>query len=77
MDWREYFATHPDRVKLIHIDGCHAYDEVRGNIEAVRPMMVDGGIICGDDNHHAPVQQAVLDTLGDAQLVATLWWVQV
>lgn len=75
MGWRDFLAGQTNPVKFIHIDAEHTYTEVRDNIEAVRPLMVPGGIICGDDNHHPPVRAAVLDTLGDdARVVATLWY---
>lgn len=77
MGWRDYFASHPDPVRFIHIDAEHSYLEVKENIEAVLPLMVSGGVICGDDAHHPPVQQAVLETLGNAYLMATLWWTAV
>ena len=78
MGWRDYFADPAsDRpVRLVFIDAEHSYREVADNIAAVLPRMVPGGIICGDDNHHPPVQQAVVDTLGNANLIATLWWWQ-
>ena len=71
--WRDF--EWPARVKLVHIDATHEYDEVAENIAAVLPYMVPGGVICGDDNHHPPVRQAVLDTLGaeDTFAQATLW----
>lgn len=76
MDWRTYFAEHRDPIKFLHIDAAHSYKEVRENIEAALPLMVPGAVICGDDAHHPPVQKAVIHTLGDAQLLATLWWRQ-
>lgn len=77
MGWRTYFETHRAKVKFCFIDATHTYGEVRDNIEAVLPLMVEGGIVCGDDVHHPPVLQAVMDTLGgDTQVAATLWWKQ-
>ncbi len=73
MGWRDFFDGYPSRVKLIHIDATHEYQEVAENIEAVLPLMVPGGVICGDDAHHPPIVRAVLDTLGDAQVDASLW----
>jgi predicted O-methyltransferase YrrM len=73
MDWRTYFTTHLDALRLVFIDAEHTYTEVRDTIETVRPLLVPGGIICGDDAHHPPVQRAVIDTLGNAALAATLW----
>lgn len=76
MGWRDYFAKYPAPIRFIHIDATHSYDEVRDNIAAALPLLSPGAVICGDDAHHPPVQQAVIDTLGDANLMATLWWVQ-
>ncbi len=73
MGWREFFDGFTGRIKLVHIDAEHTYREVAENIEAVLPLMIPGGVICGDDVHHEPVRQAVLDTLGDANVEATLW----
>lgn len=75
MGWRDYFAGLACPLKLLHIDAEHTYREVFDNITAALPLLVTGGIICGDDAHHPPIQQAVLDTLGhDVEVVATLWW---
>lgn len=76
MGWRDYFADHHNPIRLIHIDATHTYDEVAGNIDTVLPFMVSGGVLCGDDAHHPPVQRAVLDRFPDAGLTASLWWVQ-
>lgn len=75
MGWRDYFAEHQDPVKFCFIDAEHSYVEVKENIEAVLPLMVSGGVLCGDDVHHPPVHQAVMDVLGgDVNVEATLWW---
>jgi predicted O-methyltransferase YrrM len=76
MGWRDYFATYPDPVKLCFIDATHTYEEVRDNILAVLPLMVSGGVICGDDVMHPPVHQAVADTLdaNDVNVEASLWF---
>ena len=75
MGWRDYFETHRDPLALVFIDAAHTYEEVRDNIEAVLPLVVRGGVICGDDVHDPGVQQGVLETLEGArvQVVASLW----
>jgi predicted O-methyltransferase YrrM len=73
MGWREYFADHRHPVRFIHIDAEHSYREVFDNIAEVLPLMVSGGVICGDDVHHPPVQQAVFEQLGSVAVTATLW----
>lgn len=72
MDWRDYFADRSP-VKFIHIDATHSYDEVRENVEAVKPLMVPGGIVCGDDAHDEQVLRAARDALGTVTVNANLW----
>jgi SAM-dependent methyltransferase len=76
MGWRDYF-TDGMRCRFVHIDAEHSYREVYDAIERVKPLMVPGGILCGDDVHHPPVQQAVIEHFPEAEIAATLWWVQV
>ena len=71
--WREFLAHEAEPVALAFIDAEHTYTEVRDNILALLPLIRPGGVICGDDNHHPPVMQAVAETLGDVEKHATLW----
>jgi hypothetical protein len=74
MGWRQYMHTIPgQRIALAFIDAEHSYVEVHDNIAALLPHMASGGIICGDDNHHPPIRQALADTLGPFEEAATLW----
>lgn len=81
MGWREFFADWSKPVRFLHIDAEHTYTEVRDNILAALPLMVPGGVICGDDAHHPPIRQAVLDVFGPTgrptYQTATLWWHQI
>jgi hypothetical protein len=47
------------RIKFVHLDGAHDYEAVHRQITALKPLMVPGGIICGHDFHHEPVERAV------------------
>lgn len=72
--WRDYVPTVTGPVALAFIDAEHSYVEVRDTIAALRPLMASGGVLCGDDHHHPPVRQAVLEAFGDdAQVHASLW----
>lgn len=75
MGWREFLAGFRGKVALAFIDAEHSYVEVRDNIRALLPLMVPGGVICGDDVHHGPVKDAVCDVLGEdaTYLASTLW----
>jgi predicted O-methyltransferase YrrM len=73
MGWREFVPTEP--VALVFIDAEHTYKEVFDAITAFLPHMAPGGIICGDDWHHPPIQQAIGDVLDPhrVKLGATVW----
>lgn len=74
MGWREYFALDRGPIRFIHIDAEHTYREVFDNIAEVLPLMVAGGVICGDDVHHPPIVQAVTEHFGnDWRREASLW----
>lgn len=75
MGWRDYLPT-SGPIRFLHIDAEHTRVEVRDNILAAKPLIVRGGIICGDDAQHRPVIDGVLDTLGVPHIVSTLWWVR-
>lgn len=71
MDWRDYEPVEP--IALLFIDGLHTRPEVYATIRKFLPHMAPGGVICGDDFHHVPVRQAVLDFFPNASWMATLW----
>lgn len=77
MNWRDYFNGRTQPIRFLHIDAEHTYREVSDNIAAALPLMVSGGIVCGDDVHHEPVRQAVLEHFPNAYGMATLWWSQI
>ena len=79
--WREFFETWTKPVRFIHIDAQHTYEEVRDNVLAVLPYMVDGGVICGHDGWHGPVLQGAHDALESGEryftnikVDCTVWW---
>jgi predicted O-methyltransferase YrrM len=72
-DWRDFFAEWDWPIRMLFIDAEHTYTEVRENIGAALPHIVPGGVICGDDQHHPPVREAVTDTLGVFEVDASLW----
>ena len=78
-DWRKWVPTITEPVSLAFIDADHSYREVYDNIAALIPHMLPGGIMCGDDAHYGPVQDAVFDLLGvdDAYILGQVWIWQV
>lgn len=73
MDWREYFTEHARPIRFLFIDATHTYEEVRDNIAAASPLMVDGAVMCGDDFHDPQVGVAVREAFPDAFPVGNMW----
>jgi predicted O-methyltransferase YrrM len=75
MDWRDYVPTIDEPVAFCFIDAGHSYREVFDNVAAIIPKLVPGAILCGDDMHHGPVQDAVFDIFGTEKVYvsASLW----
>jgi len=59
-DHEAYIRLMTESVKFVHIDGAHDYVSVRQQIEGLKPYMVRGGIICGDDFLSASAQHPTL-----------------
>jgi MMP 1-O-methyltransferase len=74
--WRDYLKDDVGPVRFCFIDAEHTYTEVRDNIAAILPHVVEGGIVCGDDVHHEPVRRAVLEAFPDARAVGPVWFWQ-
>jgi Methyltransferase domain len=76
MGWREFVPTIEGDVALCFIDAEHTYREVRDNIMAILPFIPKGGIICGDDQHHPPIRQALAEIFDPAYVwvSASVWW---
>lgn len=74
MGWREWFAVNLSPIRFLFIDAEHTYREVHDNITAALPQITPGGIVCGDDAHHPPVAQAVIEHFPEASVSGTVWW---
>ncbi len=82
MDWRQYAAAWDDLewaatnpVALLFIDAEHTRKEVSDCIQAFRPYLSPGAVVAGDDVHHPPIRQALLDNFDprEVEVQATVW----
>ena len=81
MKWLTMFK---EPIKFIHIDASHDYESVKKTIDLVKPKVVLGGIICGDDfltadlsrhDLHGGVERAVKESFGTSyQNIGNLWF---
>lgn len=77
MGWRQY-APKVDTVAFLFVDAEHTYTEVFDNVTAFLPKLSPGAVVCGDDAHHPPIQEALADLFGveNVTVEATVWsWV--
>ncbi len=63
---------------LIFIDAGHNYEDVIADINAWRPLLAEGGLLCGHDlypngPYHPGVLQAVDELIGKYSIVGTIW----
>lgn len=85
-DCHLFMSGFRESIKFCHIDACHDYPSVKSSIEAVVPLLVPGGIVCGDDFLHANlssealqggVERAVRECLPGFKTRGNLWyWVK-
>ena len=63
---------------MVFIDGAHDFDSVKADIEAWRPLLQPGGILCGHDFKSWPgaVAEAVSTVLGEVELPAGSIWLK-
>lgn len=60
MDWREFFSEFEEpEISFVYVDGPHDYASVCDTIITLHPLMVDGGVMCGDDYDDPSVRNAV------------------
>lgn len=61
VDCFEYLANSVEDVKFCHIDAAHDYDSVKRTIELLKPKLVKGAVLCGDDFQSANASRVDLN----------------
>ena len=78
-----FMDTFTEPIKFCHVDASHDYASVKRTLEQVLPLIVEGGIMCGDDyvsaNMHRAdlqggVQRAVMEVLPDHYSAGNFWF---
>jgi hypothetical protein len=64
-DCFEFLAALNSPVKFCHIDAAHDYESVKRTIEMLKPYLVDGAVLCGDDFQSANIRR--LDLQGGVE----------
>lgn len=73
---REAAGIYAGPADLVFIDAGHGYNEVKTDIDAWRPHVRPGGILCGDDYAMEGVARAVDEAFaGQVRVDDRIWWV--
>ena len=77
LDCFDFLGSFKGKIKLLHIDADHHYDSVFKSIQLAKPLMVDGGCICGDDfTTQQGVRDAVIESFRKSMAghFHNFWW---
>ena len=58
---------------MVFIDASHDFEAVSADIQAWKPLIRSGGIICGHDRGYGPVAQAVATYVGEVGGDTDIW----
>ena len=59
---------------MVFIDAAHDHENVKADIQAWKPLVKPGGLLCGHDWGHPPIVQAVRELLGNPKSSSTIWY---
>ncbi len=75
MDWRDWIKGWNEPIAFLHLDAAHDYKSVKDCLDAIKPHLVPGAVLCGDDYYGDGVHRAVNDALraGVQDISGRLW----
>lgn len=72
--WQRAMATWDAPIAFLHLDASHDRESVRDCLIAVKPYLVDGAILCGDDAYAESVRLGVADVFPTADVIGGRMW---
>jgi len=63
-----------NRIAFLHLDASHDRASVRDCLTAIKPFLVEGAILCGDDAYDKRVMEGVRDVFPDAEIIGERLW---
>lgn len=76
-NWQHWTERHTgDRpfIAFLHLDASHDRASVRDCLIAIKPFLVEGAILCGDDAYDERVIAGVRDVFPDAEIIGERLW---
>ncbi len=64
---------HPS-IAFLHLDAAHDRKSVADCLTAIKPFLVPGAILCGDDAYDERVRAGVLDVFGEIEVIGERLW---
>ena len=58
---------------MVFIDASHDDDNIRADIAAWTPLVAAGGLLCGHDGGHAPIERAVRQIFPNVRFECSMW----
>lgn len=74
MSWQEWVKGQREPIAFLHLDASHDRASVRDCLLAIRPFLVDGAILCGDDAYDERVILGARDVFIDAEVIGDRLW---
>ncbi len=72
--WQEWIKDWSSPIAFLHLDASHDRASVRDCLTAIKPFLVDGAILCGDDAYDERVIAGVRDVFPDADIIGERLW---
>lgn len=74
-DWiKGWAAFDPSSIAFLHLDASHDRASVRDCLLALKPFLVEGAILCGDDAYDERVIGGARDVFPDAEIIGERLW---
>jgi beta-1,4-mannosyl-glycoprotein beta-1,4-N-acetylglucosaminyltransferase len=72
--WQLWLEFDPPPISFLHLDASHDRASVRDCLQAIKPFLVDGAILCGDDAYSEGVILGARDVFPEAEVVGERLW---
>lgn len=74
MSWQQWVEDQDQPIAFLHLDASHDRASVRDCLLAIKPFLVEGAILCGDDAYHEGVALGVGDVFPEAEIIGQRLW---